>query len=206
MKLPYLSDQDKQINTRVYDEYHTLHMIDGWYGTHKMQNYKQMMQMLARTNHTLEDKSVLDVGCGSGDLSAFVRKLGATTYLGIDMYEPAIQSAKQKYPDETFLLEDFLSVKLTQAYDYAFCSGSLTVKLASDNYAFLTATIAKMLKFTTMGLVFNVLTDDDKDPDKDLFFYNPERVETIGKNIALGGNIILQKHPTRAEMHVFMYQ
>ncbi len=201
-----LSDQDKQLNTRIYDEYHRLHMTDGWYGTDKLQNYKQMMLVLELTGIPLDDKSVLDVGCGSGDLSAFVRKLGATEYLGIDIYEPAIQSAKQKYPKEKFIQGDFLEAKLKQTYDYGFCSGSLTVKLMSDNYEFLSATIAKMWKFTNIGVIFNILTDDDNDPDKDLFFYNAEKVETICKKIAPKANIVLKKNPAKAEMHVYMYR
>lgn len=205
-KLSSLSEEDKQINTKIYDEYHRLNMVDGWYGSDKLQNYKQMMNILELTDIPLDGLSCLDVGCGSGDLSNFVRKLGATGYIGIDIYQPAIERAKQKYPQEAFILGDFLEVPIKNKFDYAFCSGSLTVKIATDNYVFLEATVAKMWKLTKVGLVFNILTDDDKEPDKDLFFYNIERVKNICKKIAPDAKITLKKHSTRFEMHVYMYR
>lgn len=203
-KIKGLSEKDKEINTKIYQEYEKLHMEDGWGEAHKLRNFKQMLYILELTNEQLDGKSCLDVGCGSGDLSVLLRKLGAKEYLGIDMYEPAIQSARQKYPRETFILDDFLKIKLSKIFDYVFCSGSLTVKLATDNYEFLEATVAKMWKATRIGLVFNILTDEDRSPDKDLFFYNVDKVLNICRKIAPQAKIETFRHPTEAEIHVYI--
>ena len=165
-----------------------------------------MMEIIALTDVSLDNTSCLDVGCGTGDLSAFVKKLGATEYVGVDLYKPAIDKAKRKYPEEKFIWADFLKVQLKQKSDYAFCSGSLSVKLQTDNYTFIESAIAKMWKSTKVGVAFNVLTDDDQSPDKDLFFYNPAKLEEICKKIAKTGNIAMKKHPTRAELHVYLYR
>src|SRR5579871_881328 len=160
-RLDTLSRQDKKLNTLLYDQYKRLHMEDGWYDGEKLRKYKEMMQIIALTDVSLDNTSCLDVGCGTGDLSAFTKKLGATDYLGVDIYKPAIDSARKKYPDEKFIWGDFLKVRLKQKFDFAFCSGSLSVNLLADNYMFLESIIAKMWKATTIGLVFNVLTDED---------------------------------------------
>lgn len=202
----HLSNQDIEINTKIYQEYEKLHMEDGWGKGHKLRNYKQMLHILDLTNKPLDGKSCLDVGCGSGDLSALLRKLGAAEYLGIDIYGSAINCARQKYPQDKFMQGDFLTVNLPHAFDYTFCSGSLTVKLATDNYIFLEAIVAKMWKLTKTGLVFNILTDDDKNPDNDLFFYNVDLVLSICKQIAPKAKIETRRHHTEAEMHVYIFR
>lgn len=200
-----LSRTDKQINTRVYNQYQRLRMEDGWYGTDKIQNYKQLLHIIDLTDVGLDHRSCLDIGCGTGDLSSFVRKLGANDYLGIDIYEPAIKKARQKYPGEKFIWADFLKVNLHRTFDFSFCSGSLSVKIA-DNYAFLEAVVRRMWKLSGTGLAFNILTDDDKLPDEDLFFYNLDSVEKICRKITRTGKIIIEKNKKRAEAHIYMYR
>ena len=63
-----------------------------------------------------------------------------------------------------------------------------------------------MWELTTYGVAFNVLTDDDEDPDEDLFFYNPERVLQICLNIAPDAVIGAEKTPNVSQIHVYMYR
>ncbi|HSW97329.1 MAG TPA: class I SAM-dependent methyltransferase [Candidatus Saccharimonadales bacterium] len=201
-----LSHQDKQIHTTVYKEYARLHMEDGWADNHKLENFKLMMHLIELTDTSLDTTACLDVGCGTGDFSAFARKFGTKQYLGIDVYEPAIIKARRKYPKEQFILGDFLAIPIDQAFDYAFCSGGLSIKLDTDNYAFLEAIITKMWQLIKIGLVFNMLIDTDTNPDPDLFFYHPPKVLEICKRIGTNAKIEIKQHPVRAEMHVYMYR
>lgn len=201
-----LSRRDKQVNTKIYNQYQQLQMEDGWYGRDKIQNYKQLFSIIDLTDIALDDRSCLDVGCGTGDLSAFSRRFGATDYLGIDIYEPAIKQARKKYPNEKFIWSDFLKVNLHRSFDFSFCSGSLSVKLATDNYAFLESVVRKMWKVSKIGIAFNILTDDDRNPDKDLFFYDLEQVEKICRKITRIGHIVIKKHETRAEAHLYIFR
>ncbi|MFA6455571.1 MAG: class I SAM-dependent methyltransferase [Bacteroidota bacterium] len=54
-------------------------------------------------------KSVLDVGCNSGELVGYVNSIGHYAE-GIDNSEPLITQAKQKYPSSTFHLGQDLSI------------------------------------------------------------------------------------------------
>ncbi len=44
-----------------------------------------------------EGKTVLDVGCGTGDMCALITNAGAAKVIGVDYAESAIEEAKQKY-------------------------------------------------------------------------------------------------------------
>ena len=63
-----------------------------------------------------------------------------------------------------------------------------------------------ILEQTAVGLTFNVLTDDDPFKDPDLFFYNPDRVLEICKEIDKNAKIVIDKTSHVAQIHVFMYR
>lgn len=51
------------------------------------------------------DCSVLDLGCGAGRTTSYIRKM-AGTVVGIDLSEALIEAAKEKYPDMDFRIMD----------------------------------------------------------------------------------------------------
>ncbi len=196
-------------NKKLYDEYHiAYHMDDGWDTGNKESNFIDMAEIAIYTGIPLSGTKCLDVGCGTGDLSLFLRKRGVKDYLGIDIYEPSIKKAEKKYPDETFLFKDFLAAPIRRKFDYAFCSGGVTIKLPdTNNYEFLRATIEKMWRLTSIGIVFNILTDDDDDPDDDLFFYSADTVKKICREIVgEEAKIIMEKTPGIFQMHFYLYR
>ncbi len=203
-----LKKVDIEQNTYMYDKYQRLYqMEDGWHSGNKLRNFKEMAAIAEFTGVPLSGTSCLDVGCGSGDLSLFLRKRGVKEYLGIDIYEKAIQKAREKYPRETFILDDFLAVSLRKKFHYVFCSGSLTVKLPTmDNYTFLEAAVAKMWKLAKVGVVFNVLTDEEPEQERELFFYDPSKVENVCKHIIGDNQLIIENTPNVAQIQVYLYR
>lgn len=68
------------------------------------------------------DSSVLEIGCGTGDLLAAVRpKRG----VGIDFSPRMIEIARSRYPDLEFRAEDLESLETTEPFDYVILSGVL---------------------------------------------------------------------------------
>jgi SAM-dependent methyltransferase len=204
-----LSSNDINQNTKMYDLYFDrFHMENGWLPGNQQINFSLMLRLTEFTGVPISGTSCLDVGCGTGDFSAILRQHGAKKYVGIDIYDTSLQKARQKYPDETFLQDDFLAHKFTSKFDYAFCSGALTVKLLdTNNYDFLQEAIQKMWDITRIGLVFNVLTDEDSFVDPDLFFYKRTKVEEICSQIAAGGHTISEKTPGDVfQIHLYMYR
>ena len=204
-----LSERDIRQNTKMYDTYlWRFRMEDGWLPGNKQINFNLMMRLTEFAGVPISGSTCLDVGCGTGDLSLFLRQRGAEKYVGIDIYERSLREAREKYPDQTFIQDDFLAHPFSRKFDYAFCSGALTVKLPdTNNYEFLQETVKKMWDLTNIGLVFNVLTDEDTIVDPDLFFYNRNRVETICSEIAAVGHTVSEKTPGDVfQIHVYMYR
>jgi SAM-dependent methyltransferase len=202
-----ISPADIEQNTKMYDEYiNEYHMDNGWHPGNQLYNFKALSRITDLTGTPFKDRNILDVGCGTGDLSAFLREEKINKYVGIDIYKPFLKKARKKYPKETFIEGDLLSGVITDPVDYAFCSGGFTVKLSIDNYEFLSLMLAKMWELTKVGLAFNVLTDDDTDQDPDLFFYNPTKVLQICHDIAPDALYGAEKTPYLSQIHVYMYR
>ncbi len=209
MKTSGLTKDDIALTTRLYDEYHEQYgMEDGWDKNHKQDNFAYMMRLPELTGVPISGSTCLDVGCGTGDLSLFLRKRGMKDYLGIDIYKTSVERAREKYPSEKFLLGDFLNMRIRRKFDYAFCSGALTIKLTNmDNYEFLAQVVSKMWRLARVGIVFNVLTEDDPFPDPDLFFYSIPRLLSICREVAgEDARIVSEKTPDVSQVHVYMHR
>lgn len=207
-KLGHFPAEEKIHNVRMYQEYKELGMEDGWLPGNKIQNYKLMLKLPDLAKKTIKNTSCLDIGCGTGDFSVFLRKRNIEEYLGVDIYDLALEKARDKYPEETFLHLDILSQELPHTFDFAFCSGALTIKMTTiTNLDFLYSMVKKMWELTTIGVVFNVLSDTDYAPDPDLFFYNREEVENIcRKIIGKEDQLFSEFTPGVAQFHVYLWR
>lgn len=62
---------------------------------------------------------VLDLGCGTGDLTAKLKQLGAQV-VGMDESEEMLHIARNKYPDITFIHGDACTLEVKEKYDAIF--------------------------------------------------------------------------------------
>jgi SAM-dependent methyltransferase len=62
--------------------------------------------------------SVLDVGCGTGQLADLLRYKGVTDYVGIDFSPKRIERAKSTCPDFTFIVTDAFQTDLFETFHY----------------------------------------------------------------------------------------
>lgn len=70
------------------------------------------------------DEKILDIGCGTGDLTQKIAEAGAIP-TGIDASPEMITTAKQKYPDVTFIKADASSFRSDQRFDAVFSNAAL---------------------------------------------------------------------------------
>ncbi len=204
-----LETEDIKNNTKIYDTYVKVwRMEDAWLPGNKENNFSEMMKLVELTGIPISGATCLDVGCGTGDLSLFLRQRGSRDYLGIDIYGLSLKKARARYPHETFILDDFLNTKIKRKFDYGFCSGALTVKLKTmDNYEYLQAIVEKMWRLTKIGLTFNFLTDDEYLQDSDLFFYSIKKVKKIcEKIIGQKAHISYEKTVHVKQVHFYLYR
>lgn len=203
------SPQDQITNHRIYSGFLQLGIEDGWGRHDKLENFHLMMKISEFTKTPLNDSTILDVGCGTGDLVATLSEKRIKDYVGIDIFQPAVEKARQKYPQYKFIMDDFLKHTFRRKFDFVMCSGAMTTRLDTDNYDIITSWIPKMWQLAKRGVVFNFLIANNSE-SSDLFFYDPNRVleicrayipeariETLTTSAGMGNSF--------HEMHVYLY-
>lgn len=163
-----------KLNNQVYDSYYSDGIIDGWEDKDKRFNFYHLFQIAP----TFEKQSILDVGCGTGDMVKYLPK--NCKYLGIDIYRPALKIAKKQFPNRVFKFGNILTFK-SRPVDYVLCSGALSINLNGENYNFLEKALDKMWNLCKKGVSFNVLTNERfrNSRKSHLFLYNAIKVTRI---------------------------
>ena len=106
--------------------------------------------------------SILDIGCGRGDLFAFMKEqyddvFLDSNYYGIDKNEILITAGIQKYNINNIHLQDFNSFKSDKKYNWISALNYFNEPV-EDNYKVLYNTIDKMFNLCSTAIVFNVIT------------------------------------------------
>jgi SAM-dependent methyltransferase len=205
------SREDISITEALYTYCLEENLADGWAESDKYDNFQKLIEIADRTRHPLKGASVLDVGCGTGDLVSFLQEHGIGEYLGIDIVKASIDIAYQKHPRQVFDRADFLKIELEHKYDFVFASGTLAAILDTDNYAVMEAFIEKMWASARVGVAFNFLTPKyEGQTDDTLFLYDLDRVLASCGKVASGAKI--EHHLNHAgydskflQAHVYLY-
>lgn len=128
--------------------------------------------------------TLLDVGCGFGDLYGYLREAGyvAVEYTGVDLMPEFVDCAAARWPDGRFAAGDFLADGAPAgAYDFVLSSGALNVVTEQhpDHYDFVFGMVGHMYDLARRGVGFNLLSargQGDFARDERFFFCDPERV------------------------------
>lgn len=79
----------------------------------------------ATKNFDLNNKKVLDLGCGNGRLYEFLTSKGVK-YTGLDLSEKLIKIAKNKYPEGSFVSGNLLNTPFKDGeFDFIYCVATL---------------------------------------------------------------------------------
>lgn len=204
------SIQDTKKNNSLYQTFLSLSIDDGWSYEDKIENFQIMTKISDFTKVPFENHSILDVGCGTGDLYEYLLQFENVHYTGIDVFEEGIKKAKRKFPDGNFQHQDFLTIEEAQ-YDFVLSSGALTTKLHTDNYEVLYSWVKKMWEIAQVGVVFNLLLERyNGDYSYNLFVYNRQRVLELTAKAASKAKMKVITTDAGSgdgteELHVFLY-
>ena len=124
----------------------------------------------------LTDQTVLDVGCGVGDLLGFLQTEKITAkYTGWDISPEMIAAARKKYPQGVFEVKDLLEEQKPPRFDYVVASGTMNVKI-HDHERFVLELIAAMYRIAGKGIAFNLLSISSPEKDNTFYYADPERI------------------------------
>lgn len=124
--------------------------------------------------------SLLDVGCGFGDLLNFLQQQKiSVNYTGVDVAPAMINAAKILHRCSSFHIGDLFDMAFAeQSFDFVVLSGALNEIVESEQHgAYAKAVIEKMFVLSRYGVAFNLLDKRNKwtasRPDLQSF-YPPE--------------------------------
>ncbi|MCE5325028.1 MAG: class I SAM-dependent methyltransferase [Planctomycetaceae bacterium] len=110
----------------------------------------------------LAGKSLLDVGCGVGDLYALLQRRGLDVrYSGVDLSGKVIEAARRRFTGKAdFRVLDVFDDPGSAAgsFDVTFASGTFNLTLG-DNLAFLAHAAGRLVELSREAAVFNFLDD-----------------------------------------------
>jgi SAM-dependent methyltransferase len=162
-------------------------------------------QVLADGMPMTGPSSVLDIGCGFGDVYGYLQGLGREVqYTGCDLSPDMIAIAREKYPDASFETRDVLeSPYPDRTFDFVCISGIFNHVLA-DNDGFLRRMLSAAFQMSRCGVVANMTTDHVDYREPHLHYFNPEAVlqfcRTLSRRVALRHDYPLY------EFSVFVYR
>jgi len=131
--------------------------------------------------------SVLDVGCGLGDLVPFLdqKTSGNYDYTGIDISEALVESAAGAFAGErrSFLTSDIFQIPSDKKFDFTFLSGALNFRI-KDNKSHANDVIKKMFDLSTKAVSFNMLSSYADYVAEKNFHHSPEEIFSYSKKLS----------------------
>jgi len=157
---------------------------------------------------SIENRSILDVGCGFGDLNHTLRSLGVPyTYHGVDLVPDFIEVARRKFPEPfiRFTAGEFLKQEFDQEFDVIFSSGVFNHVLEEiDSYVFIEAFMKKAFQMSSVGFAFDFLSDRVDFQQEHNFHARPERILEMA--FSLSKNVVLRNDYMPFEFSIFVYK
>jgi SAM-dependent methyltransferase len=126
-------------------------------------------------------KKILDVGCGTGELYAYLRRRKiACGYTGIDILEEMVARARDEHPEAAFLCLDLFKVDHVPACDcdILFCSGLFNINMG-NNYRFLGNAFEVFSAYARERIVVTLLSDSSEDKEDTYFYYSRDEVRRV---------------------------
>jgi len=158
--------------------------------------------------------SLIDVGCGLGDLAGFlIKKKFSGQYLGLDFVEGFIQFAKKKYKKNgnvKFREFDLKENEIPQAFDYVVLSGVFNNK-TEESEPFMKNTIEKMFGACRKGVAFNAMSTYVDYCDSHLHYSNPLEIfdyckRNLTRKVVLKHDYLVKENTIPFEYTMFLYR
>ena len=153
----------------------------------------------------VEDKKILDIGAGFGDLYSECRN--CQEYLGIDVVPELVSEGMKAYGNNVnfkLMLGDFLDPKFKFECDLVFISGTFNFKIEDwDNYEFIAQTLTKGFSLAAEGLSFNFIRDETSYKEDLIFYSNISKLIQIVTSLTPRYALHLDYMPFEGTIHLF---
>mgnify|MGYP006087643155 CR=1 FL=1 len=167
---------------------------------------RQHLRFKALSAH-LERGSLLDFGCGFGDLSIYLENYKKEiNYSGCDVMDNFLSTAKEQYPNKNFFKIE-IGENINKEYDYIVASGVFNFLYSTnkiEHQEFVFATIANLFSSTTKVLSIDFLSPFVDFVGPDAYHQNiTELTSFISSNISQRLSIDHTYMPYEYCIHIF---
>lgn len=188
MALPMNQKEKSETITRYNErlaEYGYDPLALGWTKQKHVLRYHALL-----SNWKFKGESILDFGCGFGDLYKYIVQNGILlSYEGIDINENLIAVGKEKNPGINLRVGDLELDGREDCYDFIVSSGVHNYKL-NDNWAFIQWTFEKFYRMSRRGFAINFLSNRVNITRSDLYYCDPVKVVELAYKYT--NNILLK--------------
>jgi SAM-dependent methyltransferase len=155
------------------------------------------------------EKSVLDIGCGFGEMGNFLTKgYENVNYKGVDITPEFIDNGKLLYPQLDLETHDFHGLTNTISYDAVLASGVLNSNYGNTkkNMDYRKKSIKKMFSLSRSVLAFNMLGNHPQPKNnKDSNVWYADSLLVLKFCMSLTHRVILKANYHPKDFTIFMY-
>ncbi|MEM7300511.1 MAG: class I SAM-dependent methyltransferase [Pseudomonadota bacterium] len=150
------------------------------------ESHWKRLSVLCEISQDLPKSSVLDVGCGVGELLQYLVSEAdfKGSYTGLDVSRKAVEAARLRHPDDRFECQDISETHSVGPHDYVVLCGIFNNRMGDEEEAraYLRSLLKASVRLARKGVAFNLISTyvDYRDPD--LNYFSPEAVLEFVKN------------------------
>lgn len=161
-----------------------------------------------------EMKSLVDLGCGLGDMYDFLKGQNKNVkFLGLDFVNEFVEAATERFKQDenaSFKCFDGLKDEFPKGYDYYALSGVFNNKV-ENNEEFMFSTITKMFAACEKGIAFNAMSTYVDYFDEHLFYIDPLKVfdyckKHLSRKVVLRHDYLVKDNSIPFEFTIYLYK
>ncbi len=164
--------------------------------------YKELIKDIDFNN-----KSLLDVGCGFGDIIPFISgKSVSFKYTGIDIAKEFIQEAKKRYLGHEFVKGNYFKNPLKKKFDIIICCGALNRNYGKDTLEIRKRAIKTMFNRCKEAFAFNMAGGILPNNKRDSIIYYANSRDLLEYCIKLSRKVILRNHYHEKDFTIVIFK
>jgi SAM-dependent methyltransferase len=157
------------------------------------------------TDLNFEGRSILDAGCGMGDLLPFIyAKTAKFKYLGADINRGFIDIAKKRYEDHDFKVLDPFNDKVSGRFDIVISSGVMNVNIPGWQKRRLSM-IKRLYELADEAVAFNMAGGFRKIPNDNTIAYANTK-DILDFCLKLTPRVILRNHYSSIDFALILFK
>jgi len=142
----------------------------------QQKQYLRFAEIIKYLDLENSNKTILDVGCGNGELYKFLNFMGFRgQYLGYDINTPLLKLARSRFPQIKVERKDILKDKVSKRFDYVVMSGLFNLN-AGQTETWIYNFLKKMFMLSKEAVVFNAISTQVNYKSEEIFYLDPAKI------------------------------